>query len=518
MSRQFTTQKALVDGVVRTIVDSSDPLFGEITACAQTTLRALDQLGFVRIGPMGDRRVLRINDMAISPGGDVASFRVDVLGSFPQPPDGQRGVRVVDLVKPAVVEQVQVMLSEMRGRPTYVRCNNTIQVAYVVSLDDRATHNVFPDVVLLADHLGDSPGPFFVPLGMNSQGVMEWYDVREGKHVLLTGRTGHGKSTLLHAWTCSLLSTTPPAGLRMAFCDGQGLTFGPYRPLSDYLFAPVADTPEQCVEVVAQVEAEHQRRLELFRRARVFDVECYNEKAEEPLPYVVLATDELSTLKQLLGPTGAGARKLDRYLASLLAGARKVGIRVWLSVQYVKGEVLDTQTSAQAAMRVAFWNTPQGSRNSIGDDAASRLPVKARGRYILDGYGDRRMVLQAPYIPPDELYAWCSQATGAQQVREYPVDELVERMVAYAMAELGGSFPISMIGEVFGSLTSPRQIKKLARFLEGIGLLSPPGTDRNGLAQARRFRVETPDEAAEILRKYPVRFVEREDGKFVLQI
>jgi hypothetical protein len=162
--------------------------------------------------------------------------------------------------------------------------------------------------------------------------------------------------------------------------------------------------------------------------------------------------------------------------------------------------------AAQAALTLAFWNSPQGSKNTLGDTSAAMLPGK--GRFILNGLPGGRRVLQGLYVDRETVLTLVGEGT---QRRAQPVDSLVLDVIAYALQEKEGRLSRDALNRAFGHLTSRRQMGKLLGALEQVGLASP--ADRSTVPpQPRRLTVMGVEGAVEILQYHPGICFREEDG------
>jgi S-DNA-T family DNA segregation ATPase FtsK/SpoIIIE len=390
----------------------------------------------------------------------------------------------------------------MLGRPVDVWSDNHYFVRYVIDLLGLTKGDTFESGEL-ADHI-DRAEAFAVPLGFDTRGELRWLDmVRGGRHLLLTGTTGGGKSTWMDTAICTLVRNVGPEQLQMAFLDAQKLNFSPYQVLTEYHFTDqegrlgVAWRPDDIVAALARLDREHLQRVELIGDTPWGNIEDYNAHTdpEDRLPYVFVFTDELMVLRAQM--SRAQGRAFDRHLLSLIVGARKVGFRIALCLQYVKGTFLTPEIAAQAALQLAFWNSPQGSKNSIGDTAATMLP--GQGRFIVEGLPGGRQVLQGLYVDRETVLALLD---FRHRRVTYDVDTLVLDIISFAIQELDGRLSRDTLMDAFGHLMSRRQMDGLLDALERIGLALP--TDRSQVPPLpRRLRVGSVKEAVEVLQYHP---------------
>ncbi|MGD9100765.1 MAG: FtsK/SpoIIIE domain-containing protein, partial [Anaerolineae bacterium] len=478
----ITTQERRGEGAITTLRRDT-PLWFVVRSLGEQVVMALDDLGYVRADPLGRRHGFKVKELAVTPDGRLAVVHLDVTSMRVFEPAArgaaQRGrpAPYLALASDRVVEQIRVRVSELLGNRVDVWADNHYHVRYVVDVQRMGGRNEFPSGKLV-EHLEAAPGPFTVPLGLDRRGELAWLNLAEAaRHLLLTGTTGGGKTTWMDAAVCALAGHTPPDQLKLAFLDPQRLNFSPYAALRAYRFEDrqgalgVVWRPEEIVAAMVRLNQEHRRRVELIGDTPWGSVEQYNARAapEERLPYVFVFTDELTVLREALGELGTRQVKtFESALKSLIVGGRKVGFRVLLCLQYLKRTTIPPEVAAQAALTLAFWNSPQGSKNTLGDTSAAMLP--GRGRFILDGLPGGRKVLQGLYVDRETVLALVGK--GVQR-RAQPVDSLVQDVIAYALQEEDGRLSRDALNRAFGHLTSVRQINHLLKALEQVGLASP---------------------------------------------
>ena len=105
-------------------------------------------------------------------------------------------------------------------------------------------------------------------------------------HVLLAGRSGSGKSNLLHVLIHSLCHTYSPSELNIYLLDyKQGTEFSIYAspPLPQAKLVATESDPEYGVTVLAHLTEELERRAQEFKSRSVRDFYEYRESSAAEL-------------------------------------------------------------------------------------------------------------------------------------------------------------------------------------------------------------------------------------------
>lgn len=185
-----------------------------------------------------------------------------------------------------------------------------------------------------------SIGGFDVPIGWTLAG--EFASLRLGAtdsehHALLAGKTGSGKSNLLHILIHSLCEKYPPEELDLYLLDYKESTeFNVYAapPLSHARLVATESDPEYGVTVLRHLVGELQERARIFKAKNVRDFTEYRKSSEEQLPRVLLVVDEF----QVLFSEGRQvAEAAEQLLSQLLKQGRSFGIHILLATQTLKG-------------------------------------------------------------------------------------------------------------------------------------------------------------------------------------
>ena len=531
MLDNLETTTVEIDGEPVPILAHGSTLWHVVRLMGEQTLLALDELGYVRTNGLGQTQGYRIKDLAVTPDGHYAIIHLDVTNLqlyHPAAPTRQgkgKPQPYTSLISHQVEEQIRIRISETLDAPVDLFVDNTHWVRYIVDLHSLFRGNFFQeDSLLLTDHINDRPTPLTVPLGADERGELHYLDwQRQGRHLLLTGVTGFGKTTLMDAMITHLVRHTSSTFLNFVFFDPQRVNFKPYQMLTDYHFTDregqlgVLWEPERVVAGMVRLNREHKRRFNLLAETPWASIADYNAHSApgERLPYIAVFMDELTLMREFVeSELGKQAwATFEQHLKSVIVGGRKVGLRVVLCTQYIKGTVLSPEIVAQTGLQIAFFNSPHGSKNTLGDTSAAAL--EQEGRFILDGLptsnGRGRKVLQGLYVDRETVLELLN--TGYQR-QTFPVDGMVLEILTYALEHLKGTLPRTQLTEVFGHLMSRRQINHLLQALERVGIARP--ADRSQVPyQPRQLVGQSIEEAMEILQYHPEVAFYEEDSRLI---
>jgi S-DNA-T family DNA segregation ATPase FtsK/SpoIIIE len=225
---------------------------------------------------------------------------------------------------------------------------------------------------------GDTAKEIVVPLG--PAGAKKTLSMKLGKgtsqHVLIAGKTGSGKSTMMHALITNLSLIYSPNEIQFYLIDfKKGVEFKLY----DHFRLPharviaIESEREFGLSVLQQLDRELKRRGDLFRDLSVQDLAGYRASGHpEPMPRIMLIIDEF---QELFVEDDKLAQDCSLVLDRLVRQGRAFGMHVLLGSQTLGGSYsLPRATMGQMAVRVALQcNEADSSLILSEDNTAARL-------------------------------------------------------------------------------------------------------------------------------------------------
>lgn len=181
---------------------------------------------------------------------------------------------------------------------------------------------------------------FDIPIGWTPAGQIVTLTLgatNSEHHVLLAGKTGSGKSNLLHVIIHSLCEKYAPQEVDLYLLDYKESTeFTVYAdpPLPHARLVATESDPEYGITVLHHLVGEIETRAKLFKFSGVRDFVEYRNTHQQSLPRALLLIDEF----QVLFTEGRQvAESAEKLLSQLLKQGRSFGIHVLLSTQTLKG-------------------------------------------------------------------------------------------------------------------------------------------------------------------------------------
>ncbi len=211
-----------------------------------------------------------------------------------------------------------------------------------------------------------------VALGQDTGGNSVSMDLASTPHLLIAGSTGSGKSVCINSIVASLLLTKPPDQLRMLMVDPKRVELTPFNKIP-HLIAPVIVDVDEVNPALRAVLREMYRRYKQMEDIGTRNLDGYNSKAADPMPYLVVIVDELADLMI------SGGFDVEQSLVRLAQLGRAAGIHLVLATQRPSVQVVTGLLKANIPARVAF---------AVASQVDSRVILDVVGAEKLLGKGD----------------------------------------------------------------------------------------------------------------------------------
>lgn len=232
-------------------------------------------------------------------------------------------------------------------------------------------------------------GGFDIPIGWTVSGEIASLTLgatNSEHHALLAGKTGSGKSNLLHVMIHSLCEKYAPQELDLYLLDYKESTeFTVYAnpTLPHARLVSTESDPEYGVTVLQHLVGQFQYRAALFKSVGVRDFSEYRNVNRNSLPRVLLLIDEFQVLfteeRQI-------AELAEKLLTQLLKQGRSFGIHLLLATQTLKGiNALSLGALfSQLTCRIALACGQEDSALILGGNNSAAAELKSPPEGILN--------------------------------------------------------------------------------------------------------------------------------------
>jgi DNA segregation ATPase FtsK/SpoIIIE-like protein len=217
-----------------------------------------------------------------------------------------------------------------------------------------------------------------IALGADTAGEPVAVDLKSLPHLLIAGATGSGKSVCINTVITSMLLTNTPERLRLLMVDPKRVELTPFNGIP-HLIAPVITDANEVLSALKSLVAEMFRRYQLMEELGVRNIEGYNRKASEKMPFLVLVIDELADMMMV------AAYESEQAAVRLAQLGRATGVHLVLATQRPSVNVVTGLIKANIPARAAF---------AVASQVDSRVVLDAVGAERLLGKGDMLFLSQ----------------------------------------------------------------------------------------------------------------------------
>tara|TARA_Y100000814_G_scaffold148493_1_gene107842 strand:+ start:1637 stop:3856 length:2220 start_codon:yes stop_codon:yes gene_type:complete len=235
-------------------------------------------------------------------------------------------------------------------------------------------------------------------LGQGSSGEATITDLRKLPHLLIAGSTGSGKSVCINTLLVSMIAKMTPDKLRLLLIDPKRVELTPFNGIP-HLISPVVVEPADAVKSLKGLLEEMIRRYKVLEEIGVRNIDSYinHPKAIEPMPYLVIAIDELADLMM------TAPYEVEQTLTRLAQLGRATGIHLLVATQRPSVDVVTGLIKANFPSRISFAVVSQvDSRTILDSSGAERLLGKGDMLFLSSDFPKAQRV-QGAYLSDDEI-------------------------------------------------------------------------------------------------------------------
>jgi len=242
------------------------------------------------------------------------------------------------------------------------------------------------------------------------------------QHVLIAGRTGSGKSTLMHALITNLALNYSPDEIDLYLIDfKKGVEFKVYatHELPHASVVAIESEREFGISVLERLDAELRLRADRFREAGVQDLSSYRGLAgAPPLPRILLVVDEF---QEFFVEEDKLAQEAALWLDRLVRQGRAFGIHLLLGSQSLGGAfTLARSTIGQMAVRIALQCSENDAHLILSENNTAARMLSRPGEAIYNdanGAPEGNHFFQVVWLAEDSRESYLKKLHEFAQVR-----------------------------------------------------------------------------------------------------
>lgn len=303
------------------------------------------------------------------------------------------------------LNQIQKTLMSMQG--VSVAPQATVESL----MTGEAQPQALPETITLREAMSKynvRPGIHNVFLGVGLEGPV-LVDMQKAVHMLVSGASGFGKSTLMEAIAKQLVLG---GDCDLAYIDYGVNTFGMLQQYSAY---QVADSPEMAISLFRELIDEGLRRKELLREyPRAKTIDDYNRITGDDLRPIVCFVDEAAPL--------FSEQDTKQPITTLAQMARKFGMWLILGGTDFKATTIPSNCTGNCGARVGFHLQPGLSRSLLNCTNAFELDQAGRALAMIPG--QKMQEIQCPIVT-----SWDDLPSANVEVKELVSSTLESRIV-----------------------------------------------------------------------------------------
>jgi hypothetical protein len=337
-----------------------------------------------------------------------------------------------------------------------------------------------------------------IPLGPTGARDIQELVFGEGSthHALVVGRTGSGKTNLMHVAIASLALKYSPNEITLYLIDfkgGVGFKIYAEHRLPHARAIAIESEREFGMSLLDELDAEMTRRADLFRAAGASDLGAFRRKNPKArLPRIFLLVDEF---QEFFVDDDVLSQRAKQLFERLVRQGRGFGVHILLGTQSLSGSAtLPTATLGQIGVRIALQCSETDAAAILAPDNKEARLLSRPGEAVYNsaaGLIEGNSRFQAAMLP-DELLA-----TQLSAIAEKAVSEGIELepiiFEGNAPVRLSECKPLNVVA-LAGDW--PAATRSVSLWLGDSVSLRPPAKVNLTRQSGRHLVVVTRDEAA----------------------
>ena len=199
-------------------------------------------------------------------------------------------------------------------------------------------------------------------------------DITKTPHLLIAGSTGSGKSCLLNNIIVSLLNKYNANYMQMLLIDIKQVEFTPFKNMKQLAVPTITDV-NTAIDILNKMLVIMTHRYNTLSGKNYKNIEEYNQKEAEKMPFYVIVIDELADLF-------IQAPDIENIIYRLLQLGRAAGIHLILATQRPDSQTISGKLKINIPTRIALSVTnAHDSRTILNETGAEKLTGK--GDFLL---------------------------------------------------------------------------------------------------------------------------------------
>ena len=260
------------------------------------------------------------------------------------------GIKVSKIIN--LSDDIARNTSSISARVSTIPGKNTVGI----EIPNEKRDNVYLSEIISDKKFNNEDIKLPIALGKSISGLPVIGDLTAMPHLLIAGTTGSGKSVCINTIIVSLLYKHSPESCKFILIDPKMLELSSYEGIP-HLLCPVITEPKKATFALGWVVKEMENRYRKMTEIGVRNIDGFNSKFKEKMPYIVVVVDEMSDLMLVAG------KEIENYIHKLSQMARASGIHIIMATQRPSVDVITGTIKANFPTRISF----QVSSKSIAE-------------------------------------------------------------------------------------------------------------------------------------------------------
>lgn len=197
-------------------------------------------------------------------------------------------------------------------------------------------------------------------------------DLGEMPHLLIAGATGAGKTVCVNSLISSMLFKARPDQLKFILVDPKMVELAPFADIP-HLIHPIISESKKAFAALNWAVGEMEQRYKKLAKEGTRNIDSYNKRQQEKMPYIIIVIDELADLMTV------ARESIETAIQRLAQLSRAVGIHLILATQRPSVDVITGVIKANFPSRISF---------KVSSRVDSRTVLDSMGADKLLGKGD----------------------------------------------------------------------------------------------------------------------------------
>ena len=294
----------------------------------------------------------------------------------------------------------------MEALPPVSTMNDIIKQVGSASISSSLVEIPFEKVAYPDQWTGDSTEDLEISIGLTgTRHQMLTFGHGTAQHCLIAGKTGSGKSNLLHVIICNLALKYSPDELNFYLIDfKKGVEFKAYAlaQLPHAKAIAIESDREFGLSILRKIDQELQDRGEILRQNNAQNSAQYRKHTGEKMARILLVIDEF---QEIFVEDDMIAQEANLLLDRIVRQGRAFGMHVLLGSQTLAGNYSIARTTmGQMGIRIALQCSESDSYVILNENNNAARLLSRPGEAIYNdhaGLPEHNTPFQTPWLPDD---------------------------------------------------------------------------------------------------------------------